>query len=115
MASHRQTPDGVGGDAIARLLCAERAAEEAVADARREADGVVAAAHARAVAIAERTDRRITRIHAGSAEVTASVIAAMRDQARDAVSRSERPLPPAAIEEAADRVADWILGAEEVS
>jgi vacuolar-type H+-ATPase subunit H len=112
MASHRKTPDGDGGEAISRLLHAERDAEAAVALARVEADARVAAARAQAVAIAERTDRRIARIHAGSAEVTAKEISALRARARDTVARSERPLPAAAIEAAASHVADWLLGIE---
>ena len=50
--------------AIGRVLDAERAAREAVAEATREADRIVEQAHVTARAVAERAQRRITRIRA---------------------------------------------------
>jgi hypothetical protein len=102
-----------GGEAITRILRAEQEAEEALREALRQADELRAAARRRALEIRRRADERITRLNARCGERTAELIERLRAAELGEEALSERPIAPEALERAACRVADWLLGSEQ--
>jgi vacuolar-type H+-ATPase subunit H len=70
------------GEAINRVLDAERQAREAIHRCEQEAAGLLNAARARARRIAERTDARISALHIRCDLDTAQKVADLRAAAR---------------------------------
>jgi vacuolar-type H+-ATPase subunit H len=91
----RPTTDPVE-EAIGRVLDAERAAQEAIAAARTDAQARLAAAHARARLIAERAEARLARAR----QTVESRIAtrATQVEARTRALSAESSPPPAQTE-----------------
>jgi hypothetical protein len=95
-------------DAIARVLDAERAARERVAQAEREAAAGEEVARAEARAIAERTERRLASVRAAFAARTARAVAA----AAEAMAGFDAPHPLTADDATLARMAAAALAAE---
>ena len=99
--------------AIEALFRAERDAERVVAEAERQAEKLLSDARQRARAIAERTDERITKIHARAAALSERAIAELDEEVRDRERASRRSLTnETLIDRAVERVADWLLAEE---
>lgn len=67
----------VPADAMNAVLQAEQRALAAVKDCEREAAGIIDAARQQARTITERTNRRISQVHAASVRATSQQIEAM--------------------------------------
>ena len=80
--SSGESDDSHGGDAVSRLLEAERGAREAVGRCEQEAAEILNAARAQARQIAARTDTRISAVHIRCDLDLAQRLAALRTAAR---------------------------------
>jgi hypothetical protein len=101
-------------DAMNTALQAEQRALDAIKDCEREAAGIIAAAQQQARAITERTNRRITKLHAHCARTTEAQIETMlKEDAREANQAIRPEAEACTLEAAVDHVAARLTGEEE--
>ncbi len=74
-------PQSTPTASMERVLRAERAVEESVAECRREAERMIEKARDEARHISHRTDRRISALHARCSESIEAQVGTMRRQA----------------------------------
>jgi hypothetical protein len=97
-------------DAMSRALQAEQRALEAIEACRHKAAALAEATQRQARSIRERADRRIGELHARCVRVTAEQIDAMlHEDAREAERAAQPNLDSAALEEAVERVARYLI------
>ena len=98
-------------EAMARVLAAEAAAREQIAQARIEAQHIAERARSDVRALSERTQRRIRRVREAFARGTDAEVAALRAQAAG-LAQAPAPVPDEArrIEQAVARVAAGLTG-----
>ncbi len=98
-------------DAMNAALQAEQRALQAIKDCERDAARLIETAQQQARTITERTNRRISRLHAHCARVTEAQIKAMLREGADAANEAIRPEVEAhTLEAAVDRVAARLTG-----
>jgi hypothetical protein len=101
-------------DAMNTVLQAEQRALEAVKDCERQAAGIIGVAQQQARAITERTNQRITNVHAHCARVTGERIETMlKEDIKKADQAIRLEEGASALVTAVDRVAARLTGEEE--
>lgn len=93
--SHDDEQSAAASAAMNRVLEAERAAEQAVADCDRQAQGLLQAAYARAQRIGARTDERISQLRMRCTERVIRQIE-IRERFELAAQQGESPAHPQA-------------------
>ncbi len=95
-------------------LQAEQRALDAIKECEREAAGIIGDAQQQARAIAERTNRRIAKVHTHCARVTTAQIETMlKEDTREADQAIRQEAEAFTLELAVDRVAARLTGEEE--
>lgn len=101
-------------DAMSTALQAEQLALEAIKDCERKAARLIDVAQQQARTIAERTNRRIGKLHAHCARATEAQIKTMLREDATAANQAIRPEAEAhTLEAAVDRVAVRLTGGKE--
>lgn len=93
---------------IETVLAAERDVEQRLAECRRQADSILAAARHRAAAIGQRTDERISRLHASYMQAIDAQIAKLSCASDDAVDTADEQQNTSRIVEVTRRLAGKI-------
>lgn len=112
MAAHVETTvTSAVDDAIARVLHAERAARDTVAQCAADAERIRQDARTRAHAIAERAAERVARVHRWTDDAIRSRVERLNQQ-REMLRQPLKPDPaePARLAHALDRLAAEITG-----
>ena len=108
MTPPKGSNDSTAADAaINRVLAAEQAAQQEVAQCRRQALGILRDARSRARAVAKRADRRINRVHALS---DAAIHRALADISIDSQMLSGTPELTPELVQRLDSAIDRLIG-----
>ena len=91
--------------AIERVLKAERASDASIQDCRHRADEMVAAARGSAARIAQRTDARISRLHAAYLQEIDRHIADLSERSKTQEAKADFAPSETHLARAAERLA----------
>jgi vacuolar-type H+-ATPase subunit H len=109
MAKEPSTPRG-SEQAMNTVLEAEREAERRIAECQAEARQIVESARQSARRIAERTDARISRVHAHCATTVGQQVETLLNREQSQQNTASPAHEQAALEAAVERLADLLTG-----